>query len=98
MDNFAHDALTLNKRLRAGMPQTEAERTEIVRLLQQIEEEVSHLEAPGHRSNHPLIDANLQGFKLDVERARTTAEQNPPNYFLAGSIVGSCVYCHGNKE
>jgi hypothetical protein len=49
-------------------------------------------------SNHPLLDANLDRFRADLATARAAATGEPPNYFLAGALGGSCAYCHGRDE
>ncbi|MEQ9497921.1 MAG: hypothetical protein RIT81_13705 [Deltaproteobacteria bacterium] len=65
-----------------------------------IAEVLRHLEATTHAleggttTNHPRLDANLAHFVQEVTAARVAAEADPPNYFLAGSITGSCLHCH----
>jgi cytochrome c553 len=46
-------------------------------------------------SNHPKVSRNIERFRADVELARHAAQMSPPNYFLAGSIAGACLNCHG---
>ena len=36
----------------------------------------------------------LRTLADDLRAARTAAEHDPPNYFLAGSVSGACLYCH----
>jgi hypothetical protein len=48
-------------------------------------------------SNHPHVSRNLARFRRDLEQARHAAELDPPNYFLAGSVSGACMHCHGGE-
>lgn len=50
------------------------------------------------RTNHRLLDENLAKFIGDLELAERAAEATPPSYFLAASISGSCVHCHGSGK
>lgn len=69
-------------------------RAEVIRLLQVMESAASDLDA-GPTTNHPVLDENLGLFRADLAAAREAAEVDPPNYFLAGSVAGSCLlYCH----
>lgn len=91
MGELTDAVIALNAALRGGEP---VDRDHVVELLGQLHGSVQSLGAPGSRSNHPLIDANLELLRQDVERARLAAQANPPNYYLAGSVSGACFYCH----
>ena len=67
---------------------------EVQRLLQRIDQLAGQLDPTGLRSNHARLDANINAFRKDVQGALASAQQSPPNYFLAGAISGSCSYCH----
>jgi hypothetical protein len=91
------DAVTkLNNTLHdeEGVPSDEKQQ-EVVDYLTTMAAVAASLEAPGRRSNHPMIDTHIDDFRRDVEAARRSAELNPPNYYLAGAVAGSCMYCHG---
>jgi len=45
-------------------------------------------------TNHLLLDENLDEFLADITRAKIQLQANPPNYFAAGRIAGSCAACH----
>jgi hypothetical protein len=46
-------------------------------------------------SNHPELQQGLQALLTDVRVARDGVNHDPPNYFMAGSLSGACLYCHG---
>ena len=53
------------------------------------------LDQPGRTTQHPVINQNLENFVGRLERARRAVDRDPPSYFLASSIAGSCFVCHG---
>ncbi len=72
---------------------------EVIRLLREMETTAGELDPAGRRSTHPRIDQNIGAFRRDLAMARQAAERDPPNYFLAGNVAGSCSYCHeGQRE
>ena len=70
------------------------ERERIISLLQQMEEEAIQLGAGTQKTNHLFIDENIDQFKYDIEAARKAVVAEPPNYYLAGRLSGSCIACH----
>jgi hypothetical protein len=98
MDQLGQDSMRINEILRAPEPLSPAQRTEIVQLLDSMAAAAGQLGDQGRRSNHPLIDANLPRFLRDVAAAKSSALQDPPNYFLAGSVAGGCLYCHTSER
>ena len=56
------------------------------------------LDEPGRTTQHPEINQNLGLFLGRLERARRAVDRNPPNYFLAGTIAGTCSLCHGEAS
>ena len=98
MGMLARDVRVL-KRLLAGTEALDAgQHAEVVRLLRAMEATVAELDPKGRRTNHPVIDQNIGAFRRDIEMARLAAERDPPNYFLAGSVAGSCSYCHEGQR
>jgi hypothetical protein len=94
MWRLAWHSAALDAALRASAGH-DSRRTEVLRALRGMEEAAGALAQEGWRSNHPLIDANLDGFRRDIARARQAAERVPPDYTDAGRVSGACVYCHG---
>jgi hypothetical protein len=98
MGTLARDVRAL-KRLLAGTEALDAgQHAEVVRLLRAMEVTAAELDPKGRRTNHPVIDRNIGAFRRDIEMARLAAERDPPNYFLAGSVAGSCSYCHEGQR
>lgn len=93
MGRLAASVNALNEILRQESL-SEADRQNIVGLLAQMEAAARDLEAPAQRTNHPMLDTKLPAFQRDVELALRAARDEPPNYFLAGAVAGSCFYCH----
>ncbi len=55
------------------------------------------LDQSGWPTNHPNVDMNLPGFRRDLKFAREAVEHDPPNFLVAGPVIGACVQCHGAK-
>ncbi len=77
---------------------TPQEHEEVIRLLQEMQTAAAELDPPGQRTNHPLLDRNIEAFRRDIAMALRAADQDSPNYFLAGSVAGSCSYCHEGQQ
>jgi hypothetical protein len=95
MWRMADAATKLDVLMRRGEPLGAAERESVVVLLDQMADAAGELSAPEHPSNHLVVDLNIEAFLRDVQSARMAAQRDPPSYYLAGSIAGSCMYCHG---
>ena len=93
MWTLAADAAELNRMLRNGKL-SDIDHGRVVDVLDHMREAAQELEAPGQRTNHPLIDANIDSFRRDLGIARDAAKAEPPNYFFAGAVAGACLYCH----
>lgn len=70
------------------------DRERIIDLLRNLENEANALGAGAQVTNHLLIDENIDQFKSDAKAARLAIESEPPNYYLAGRLSGSCLACH----
>ena len=42
----------------------------------------------------PELQSGLQALGSDIHAAREAVKHDPPNYFLAGSVLVACLYCH----
>ena len=49
-------------------------------------------------TSHLLIDENLDDFLTDIIRAKFVVQEEPPNYFGAGQLTGSCAACHSERN
>jgi len=75
-----------------GKPATADGRAEIARILGSMEETAMSLDARAYTRHH--ADASLGAFRSELRAAREGAERDPPEYYFAGRISGSCAYCH----
>jgi hypothetical protein len=72
----------------------EPHRASIVEHLRAMAQATDILDSTGWPSNHPLIDMNLATLRRDITLALRAVQGDPPNYVVAGSLTGACVYCH----
>lgn len=96
MHVLARASVELDRLLREDPPPeaTVDMKSEAIRLLLEMEKAASDLDT-GVTTNHPVLDENLSLFREDLAAARAAVEMDAPNYFLAGSVAGSCLlYCH----
>lgn len=70
------------------------DQTAVLGVLSKMQASAEKLGASGIDTNHLVIDDHLDQFKSDVFVAIDTASANPPNYYAAGQIYGSCIACH----
>ena len=66
----------------------------ILEILSLINTTTDSLGAGSVETNHLVIDDHVDQFKSDVIAAISAAKAQPPNYFVAGQLSGSCVACH----
>ena len=70
----------------------------ILAILDQIYSSTESLGAGSVRTNHLVIDENIDQFRSEVSDAISDARANPPNYFALGRISGACVGCHKYRK
>lgn len=97
MWRLAYHSRELNQLLRSTGT-IESNRKEILEHLGAMEQAATELNRTGWPSNHPLIDENRSNFLRDIKMAGDAIRREPPNFVLAGSVTGACVYCHGNRQ
>ena len=56
------------------------------------------LEEPGRSTQHPALNRNLSVFIGRLDRAKRALDREPPDFFPASTIVGSCYLCHGQVQ
>lgn len=56
------------------------------------------LDKPGRSTQHPILNQHLGQFLERLDRARLAVDRDPPEYYLASSIAGSCFLCHGQTQ
>jgi len=87
-------SLELSRILRNVPDGARPPRQQVVVLLADMQITAEELGAGPPPTNHPELGEGLRVLAEDLRAARTAAEHDPPNYFLAGSISGACLYCH----
>ncbi len=55
------------------------------------------LDVPGKTTQHPVLNRNLDRFLGRLRQAERAVDRDPPNYFPASTIAGTCFVCHGQN-
>jgi len=97
MWRMAEQVDALDERLREADPGEESLQRDVARMLREMDQTSQALGQGGWPSNHPRVSRNVEAFRRDLQEARRAVEISPPNYFLAGSISGACMHCHGPR-
>ena len=96
MWRLARDVERINVIMRRNdAPLTEAEQAEILALLESLEAHAQRLAERDARTVHPVLGENIELFRSDLAIAKRNAAATPPNFYMAGTIAGTCAYCHG---
>ena len=95
MWELADHASQLDRLMRQSHDGGEPLREQVILQLTEMDRAARVLGPGGWPSNHPRVSRNIDRFRQDLEAARHAAELDPPNYFLAGSVAGACMHCHG---
>ena len=77
---------------------TESQRVTVVAILERMRVAAATLEEPGRSSQHPVLNQNLDVFINRLERAKRSLDREPPDFFPASTIAGSCYLCHGQTK
>jgi hypothetical protein len=93
MHRFARNVTALELYLDEG----QARQAEIVQVLRDMELAASELEGAAQASNHPFFDRYLEELRRDLANARAMAEANPPSFYPAATITGTCNACHRER-
>jgi hypothetical protein len=94
MWQLADDVSALDRVMRQPGAIDAARRAEVERLLAAMLATTRTLQTQGRPTNHPLISDHLEEFERNLSQARTGVEAEPPNYYLVGTIAGTCLTCH----
>lgn len=77
---------------------TDAQRTSIAATLARMRVAAEALDEPGRSSQHPVLNENLDVFINRVDRAQRALDREPPDFYPASTIAGSCYLCHGSTK
>jgi hypothetical protein len=108
MGHLSRDVVELDRALR-GVPRPDdagwsgalpgpidvSGRDRIVAILDRMVHTADGIDVRALATNHPELGQGIEAFRRDLVAARAEAAQNAPRHFLAGTITGACLYCHG---
>lgn len=94
MQSFAWYTTLLDNSLRDNQPVTEEQRLNAINILEKMENLSLELATESLKSNHAMVSHNIDQFRQNIVNARNAVEQDPPNYYLAGSVSSYCLNCH----
>jgi hypothetical protein len=92
---LGRDTFELRRTLADSSISEETRRTRVELLLGAMEGTVQQIGPAQWSTNHPELKTGLDALETDVHAAREAVKHDPPSYFLAGSVSGACLYCHG---
>lgn len=99
MQSFAWYTTLLDNTLRNTSSVTRDQRLSAITILEKMEKLSLDLGNEELTSNHDIVSFNIDQFRQRIIIARKGLLQNPPNYYLAGSVSGYCLNCHAiNKH
>lgn len=94
MWQLADSVSELDRVMKQPGPIDTARRAEIKRLLTAMLATSSALQTEGRPTNHPLLSEHLDQFQRNLVQTLAGVEADPPNYYLVGTIAGTCLTCH----
>jgi hypothetical protein len=90
---LAGHIVELNGIMSGAEPVPAEDHERVLEILVEMQVEAGKL-AKEHHTNHPRIDRYIPLLQADIDNALADARATPPNYYFAGTISGSCEYCH----
>ncbi len=94
MQQFAWYTTLLDNSLQDVLPVPEEQRLNAISILKKMEELSHELGHENLSSNHNIVSFNIDQFRQNIINAKDGLRQNPPNYYLAGSVSAYCLNCH----
>ncbi len=99
MQQFAWYTTLLDNSLQDVLPVPQEQRLNAISILQKMENLSHELGEQNLSSNHNIVSFNIDQFRQNIVNARDGLQQDPPNYYLAGSVSAYCLNCHSlNKH
>jgi len=98
MQQFAWYTTLLDKSLQDIIPVPEEQRQSAISVLQKMEILSHGLGKENLSSNHNIVSFNIDKFRQKIINARNGLQQDPPNYYLAGTVSAYCLNCHSLKK
>ena len=72
----------------------EAQRQQVLQILQNMGKTASTLIEGETGGNHPFIQDHMQDFVATIDQAKAAASLQEPNYYYADKVSGRCTNCH----
>jgi hypothetical protein len=91
---LGHETAELRRVLADPSISDDTRRTRAELLLGGMEDTVQKIGVGEWSSNHENLQSGLEALQSDIHAAHEAVNHDPPNYFLAGSVSGACLYCH----
>ena len=98
MHAFAWYTTLLDMKLRDTSAITREKRLSAIDILDKMETLSVELGTQSLSSNHNIISFNIDQFRQRIVDARNGLQQEPPNYYLVGSVSGYCLNCHSRRQ
>ena len=98
MQTFAWYTTLLDNNLRDTTSITREQRLNAINILEKMEHLSLELGTETLSSNHDILSFNIDAFRQSIIDARKGLQQNPPNYYLAGTLSGYCINCHSLRQ
>lgn len=97
MQSFAWYTTLLDNNLRDTSKVTKEQRLSAIDILGKMEKLSHELGSASLSSNHNIVSLNIDLFRQRIVDARIGLQQEPPNYYLVGSVSAYCLNCHSRK-
>ncbi|MBT3203137.1 MAG: hypothetical protein HOM14_21435 [Gammaproteobacteria bacterium] len=94
MQQFAWYTTLLDNSLQDTIPVPNSQRLNAISILSKMEILSHSLGEENLSSNHNIVSFNIDQFRQNIINARDGLQQDPPNYYLAGSVSAYCLNCH----
>ncbi len=98
MQTFAWYTTRLDHNLRDTASVTREQRLDAIEILGKMEKLSRDLGTQTLSSNHNIISFNIDQFRQRIIDARRGLQQDPPNYYLVGSVSAYCLNCHSRRQ
>ncbi len=93
MGQLAVEIQSLDQAMQKVQSTDTDDRETVIEILKRLKT-LAHDLKTGTRSNHPRIDFYAPILQSNIQSALSAVELNPPNYYEAGVLAGSCTMCH----
>ena len=97
MAKFAREVDELDRILARDGGAHASDRAAVIEILERMRMQAGQLDG-GRSSNHPGLHQDAERFARDIDRARTAAQREPPDYVWTARLTGGCTACHASRH